>query len=65
MASKVKHTVKRQKTTGQSSSQGSIVACFQNEAAKKRFDKKFATRMVKKTQVIDYKFFSKCNFSFI
>ena len=65
MVSKVKYIAKKQRTIGQSSSQGSIAVCFQNKAAKKRFDEKFATRMVKKTRVIDYKFFCKCNFSFI
>ena len=39
--------------------------CFQNEALNKRFEEKFTMRMVKKTQVIDYEFFRKCNFSFI
>ena len=69
MASKVKYVAKRQRggkdDISKKKAKGSISACFQNEAAKKRFDDQFATRAVKKTWVIDYKFFYKCNFSFI
>ena len=65
MAPKVKHVAKRQRTTLQPSYQGSIAVCFQNAAAKKRFEEKFTTKAMKKTWVIDYEFFCKCNFSFI